>query len=452
MQSAKAATDTTMATPTYDASLPKGRVVDSITCKDGSQDFALYLPAHYNPAQAYPCIYFFDPHGHGGLPLRMYKELAEQYGFVLVGSNASKNGMQWQVTNNAAQALIADTKGRINIDPKRIYAAGFSGGSRVASSVALMDGGIAGVIGCGAGFPNGGASATSRFDYFGMVGDQDFNLIEMRQLDSTLEQNNFDHELIVFSGKHAWAPAADFSTALLWMQVYAIKEHLQPKDDALVAALKSDYDKRLAAAILANDLVKVNGLLYSMIQTLGGLTDVAPEQKRLADLAAGNAFKKAAYTQYMLQQNELQQQQQFAKHFTALDGKWWTQKIAQLEHDADGGKTPDELMNRRLLNYLGLVSYMSSNHAIQENDMPNAELYLKVFKMADPQNPDQRYLTAQYYIKKGDNTQAVASLKEAAALGFSDVSQLLSDPAFTGFQGDAGYQEVVKKVRTNAVK
>jgi len=109
-------------------------------------------------------------------------------------------------------------------------------------------------------------------------------------------------------------------------------------------------------------------------------------------------------------------------------------------------------MNRRLLNYLGLVSYMSSNHAIQENDMPNAELYLKVFKMADPQNPDQRYLTAQYYVKKGDNTQAVASLKEAAALGFSDVSQLLSDPAFAGLQGDVGYQEVVKKVKANAVK
>jgi len=320
-----------MATPTYDASLPKGRVVDSITCKDGSQDFALYLPAHYNPSQAYPCIYFFDPHGHGGLPLRMYKELAEQYGYVLVGSNASKNGMQWQVTNNAAQALMADTKSRINIDTKRVYAAGFSGGSRVASSVALMDGGIAGVIGCGAGFPNGGASATSRFDYFGMVGDQDFNLIEMRQLDSTLEQNNFDHELIVFSGKHAWAPAADFSTALLWMQVYAIKEHLQPKDDALVAALKSDYDKRLAAA---NDLVKVNGLLYSMVQTLGGLTDVAPEQKRLADLAAGNAFKKAAYTQYILQQNELQQQQQFAKHFTALDCKWCIHNSAVLKSAA----------------------------------------------------------------------------------------------------------------------
>ena len=43
-------------------------------------------------------------------------------------------------TNDLVKALMADTRSRINIDPQRIYTAGFSGGSRVAVSVAIVDG------------------------------------------------------------------------------------------------------------------------------------------------------------------------------------------------------------------------------------------------------------------------------------------------------------------------
>ncbi len=129
------------AIPAYEASLPKGRVVDSMMCKDGSQNFALYLPSNYTADKAFPCIYFFDPHAHGVLPLNMYKDLAEKYGFVLVGSNASKNGMPWEETNKGVKALMTDVWSRIHVDEKRIYTAGFSGGARVASSVAMQDGG-----------------------------------------------------------------------------------------------------------------------------------------------------------------------------------------------------------------------------------------------------------------------------------------------------------------------
>ncbi len=48
--------------------------------------YALYLPTTYAPAKAWPIIYFFDPGGRGRRPVELYKDVAEKYGFVIVGS------------------------------------------------------------------------------------------------------------------------------------------------------------------------------------------------------------------------------------------------------------------------------------------------------------------------------------------------------------------------------
>src|SRR5580698_9309050 len=77
--------------------LAKGIVVDSVICSDDpSQIYAVYLPTKYDSSKKWPIIYFFDPHGVGNLPLILYKDLAEKYGFILAGTYNSKNGMQWE--------------------------------------------------------------------------------------------------------------------------------------------------------------------------------------------------------------------------------------------------------------------------------------------------------------------------------------------------------------------
>ena len=109
-------------------------------------------------------------------------------------------------------------------------------------------------------------------------------------------------------------------------------------------------------------------------------------------------------------------------------------------------------MNQRLLNYLGLVGYMNTNHALSIGDMSNAINYLKIFKMADPQNSDCSYLAAVYYMKNGDPKQAISALGEAASLGYSEVSQLIGNPLFVSLQDDAGFKIAVAKVGENTSK
>src|SRR6202000_2250489 len=118
--------------------IPPGKVIASVTCKsDPTQSYAVYIPARGNKG-ALPVVYFFDPHGDGALPLNKYRSLAESYGFILVGSNNSKNGNDWNTTENSWRHVADDTKNRLKIDGSRVYTCGFSGGAKVASYIALQ--------------------------------------------------------------------------------------------------------------------------------------------------------------------------------------------------------------------------------------------------------------------------------------------------------------------------
>lgn len=435
----------------YDTTLPKGKAIDSVICREqGTVSYALYLPSHYTPSKAFPCIFFFDAHARGSLPVKTYKAIAEQYGFVLVGSNASKNGIDWPTNEQSAKTVMNDVRSRINIDAHSIYTSGFSGGSRVASGVAVQDGRIAGVIGCAAGFPATQQQPQGKFDYFGLVGNYDFNLGEMLHWDGTLAQNGFTHQLLTFDGKHDWPPVADFRTALLWMQVNAMKENIQAKNDTLAAALKADYTKRIARAHTAHDLITEHNLLDGTIRTLDGLIDVSTQKTQLSILSTSTDYKNAVSLQAQLQQQEGAQQQELAKGFATKDEKGRTDEINALKHSIASAKTQQESqMYRRLLNYMGLVGYMNTDHALNTGDLANAESYLKAFKLADPKNPDCFYLSAVFYLKKGDTKQALISMGEAAKLGYSDVLQLTTLPDFSSLQTNAEFKKTLEKVRKN---
>jgi len=443
----------TVASPAYDSSLAKGSVIDPVICNsDRSQSYALYLPSYYRSDRSYPCIYFYDAHARGVMPVRLYKNIAEKYGFVLIGSNVSKNGITWEVTNNTVKILMEDNRRRINIDAKRIYTSGFSGGARVASSIAITDGGIAGVIGCAAGFPKLQEAFEHKFDYVGMVGEADFNLTEMTQLDEQLEQKGFMHQLLTYNGKHGWPPATDFETALLWMHVNAMKAHLQHTNDTIVNDLKKAMTKRITAATKLINLVTARQLIEGIIRMLDGLTDISSYKKQLVELTASAAYKKGVITQQQLEQQEANTQQEFAKQFPAQTLQWWTDKIAELNKTIHIARSKQVAqMNQRVLNYLGLISYMYSDHALKSDDLVNADNYLKIFLTADPANPDCHYLRAVYYVKKRDNANALTELGKATDAGYNDLEQLLSETAFYSLQSDTRFEKIRDSVKENLV-
>jgi pimeloyl-ACP methyl ester carboxylesterase len=199
----------------------RGEILDPVFCQhDFTQSYTLYLPTTYQAGRRWPVIYCFDPGGKGSIPVALFKEGAEKYGYILVGSNNSKNG-PWEVILQAVRAIWRDTHARLAIDDQRIYAAGFSGGARVAFGLGqILSIKLSGVIACGAGLPEW-LEPENVIDVpcFGTVGLQDFNYREMQELERQLRLQGTPCLLRVFQGRHSWPPPKLALEAVAWLQV-----------------------------------------------------------------------------------------------------------------------------------------------------------------------------------------------------------------------------------------
>jgi pimeloyl-ACP methyl ester carboxylesterase len=221
-----------LAAAAFAEDLPRGQIVDPVKCAAGqSQTYALYLPSHYSPDRPSSLILAFDPRGQGRQGVEHLQAAAEKYGYIVAGSNNSRNGPP-QVSLTAAQAMWTDIGKRFSINPKRIYTAGLSGGARIAMKVALDSDQIAGVIACSAGFPPGHRRSDLKFVVFGTAGTEDFNYLEMRQFDQELSS---PHRVVIFEGGHTWLPSAVAIQAVEWLDLQASGRgpRQEPKTDLI---------------------------------------------------------------------------------------------------------------------------------------------------------------------------------------------------------------------------
>ncbi len=210
--------------------LPRGTLIDEVKCLgDATQSYALYLPSAYTPDRAWSVLMAFHPSARGPAMVDKYRAAAEQYGYIVAGSNTSRNG-PWPVSAAAVQAMSSDLGRRFSIDAERIYLTGMSGGARVAMQVALGSNTIAGVIASSAGFPDSQPRRSVPFAVYGTAGTDDFNYVEMRMLDRALTS---PHRLAIFSGGHTLPTDAVALEAIEWMELQAMKSGRRSRDDEL---------------------------------------------------------------------------------------------------------------------------------------------------------------------------------------------------------------------------
>jgi dienelactone hydrolase len=268
-------------------SLPPGTVIQDVRClADPSQGYALYLPSGYTPTRVWPVILAFDPGARGRTPVERYQAAAEQYGFIVAGSNNSRNGPM-DASARAVSAMSADIGQRFAADPKRVYAAGMSGGARVAFATAISSRGIAGVIASSAGYHDGKMRRSVPFPVFATAGTDDFNHLEMRMLDRELTT---PHRLVVFEGGHTW-PSSDLATqGVEFMIVHAMKSKLTPREDAVLDRI---FAKWLAAAEAMTDLKDQYLALQGIARDFEGLRDVAAVARRAEALGREREVRDA---------------------------------------------------------------------------------------------------------------------------------------------------------------
>ena len=268
------------------APLQTGEIIPDVTCAaDASQHYALYLPREYSPERSWPLVLAFDPGGRGRTPVERYQAAAERYGYIVAGSNNSRNGST--DFSRIIEALTTDVLRRFRIDQRRVYTAGMSGGARVALMVALETNAVAGVIASSAGYPDSKPRKTLPFAIFATAGTEDFNHLEMRRLDEALTS---PHRLAVFEGGHTWLSSELATEAIEWMELRAMLDGRSPRDSRLIDALFAKRAALADATLLPKDAFLA---ARAMVDDFTGLKDVSKYAARAAELERTREVRSA---------------------------------------------------------------------------------------------------------------------------------------------------------------
>ncbi|MBA3704655.1 MAG: hypothetical protein H0W84_01755 [Bacteroidetes bacterium] len=429
----------------------RGKVVEHITCKsDDSQSYAMYLPSTYSVEKTFPLVIAFDPHGTGKLPVSMYTELSEKYGYIIVGSNNSKNGQTWKETKSISETLLNDVTIRLSVNMDRIYLLGFSGGARVANTLTMTNGAIAGVICCGAATPIAEiATPRNNYSFLGLIGNEDFNYTEMRKYDLVdIAGHNIKHSLITFDGKHEWPAKEIMEEAYWWLELNQMRKKSAIKNDTLLAKRFQPVVRQIETYQENKQLFETYQLCRKTIAFYDGLVDLSYCFSTFKSLQANAEVDKALKSEGMIWTKEENLKIYYYNGFQKENYSWWAKEISSLNQNIKTEKNKElVLLYKRILNYLSLAAYMQVSGNLQQKNIVASDYYCKLYTLIDPENSEAYYLTAELNAIKGKSVEAINSLNTAIKKGFSDKSRLQSDSVFNKIRNAKEFENIFSKIK-----
>lgn len=391
---------------------------------DTTQSYKLYLPTGYNNKKKWPVIFMFDPHGSGYLAVEKGIEAAEKYSYIVVGSNNSKNGIQNLTA--ITDALFTDVLKRYPVDESRIYVAGFSGGGRAASSLALSSPKVRGIITCSAGLPGFDPMTASRkFEIYATAGKHDFNYDEVVAISRQLDQTDWRHLVTSFNGGHAWPPVSFINEAVAWFNINAMRDRLIPTDKQFLRQIHDEILMKTEQLLASGQFISAANGCSNGIAELDGLFNIKMLRKKLESIQKMEEYGFEKQKAERVKFTEMKLRDAYMQNLTNQDVRWWTNEINSLNdriaHEKD---SLNRQMYSRVKGFLGIVCYSYTARAINSGDYSIAEKCLDVYQVAEPKNPDCYFFRSLLFDKQNKAKEASENLAIALILGFSDSSKM----------------------------
>lgn len=445
--------------------LPLGQVIENVQCiGNPSQAYALYLPSQYTAAKSWPIIYTFDPGAQGKIPVELYKEAAERYGYILAASNNSHN-FQSESLPNIARSLWDDTHARLAIDARRVYMMGLSGGARVATSLALSCErcAVAGVIVHGAAYPiPASPSEKDHFAYFAFIGNKDFNWRELIELRRKKELIGAPFRLRIYAGEHQWAPADIFGEAIERLQIKAMQAGATAKDPGFVDHMFVRTQKDAQNAAQDKDTIAEFEAYRSLVADFDGLRDVSQFQAKVKALKDSPEMKQALKSERDAIEKQSALTQDISSKMAQAAGadldtqeqleSAITQGMSALKHESERAKREDaKLIFTRSFNDLWVQAIEAGQQELEIDRQPGkAEFY---FRLISEITPDQAWpvlMLAETHALKGDKKRALKDLHEAVKRGMKHPESITENANLQSLRAEPEFQQIVEELKARS--
>lgn len=429
--------------------LQKGKFISKIVCKDDpSQSYALYLPSSYSPDKEWPIIYGFDAGARGAIPVQLFQNVAEEYGFIVVGSNNSQNG-PWEPIKEAINSIWKDTHARFKIDARRCYTTGFSGGGRVACDMAVNKdpGEIAGVIACSGAF-NGDPGKGMPFAFFGTAGTKDFNLPELMDDDNLLDELNIPNRVRIFEGGHDWPPKYLAGEAVEWMEIQAIKSKRRPADEKLVKKLFDNQIKLAESLEQEKEIWRAYTSYLEITKDFYGLTSLDLPRKKIEELGASSEVKDHFAKEQ--EKNKIKEEVlKFSNEITdaikshSITRDEISKRIEELKKKASSLNDQPRFVPTVLNSFFTTIQ-MHVSSLIQDKKYGDALPELELLDVVFPGNLNISYNLACLYALEKQKDKALKKFKEAVGQGFMDAEHIRKDSDLDSIRDEKPFKELME--------
>lgn len=344
--------------------LKKGIVIDSIPVKDSiSESYSLFLPTSFEMDRNWPILLVFDMEGKGKRAVRMFQEAAEKQGYILAAPNNVNDSLSTSQNILVTGRMFNDIIRLLPIHKNRSYSAGFDSGARFASVLPIFVKGIAGVISCGAVYPNMDILNTNNlFQFIGIVGKEDYAYPEMLAGKSLMGRLKFPNHLLVFNGGHEWPNSQYLEKALEIFNLSAMAKGQLEKDEVYINETYAQNLEEIDRLIRSNKLIQADNVLDEVIAVYRVLKDSDSLKRIKRELNKNKLFKTMTRNE-----NNTLMKESFIKEdyvyyleedlatYNYNNLGWWIYQMGELKKYDNSKIEAEREMGKRLLGYVNAL-------------------------------------------------------------------------------------------------
>jgi len=439
--------------------LAKGIIIDTVSCNSyTSETYSLYLPDNYTESVQWPVLLIFDPGARGHTGIENFIPAGKKYGYILACSNNVRNG-NFSTMLSDADIMYNDIVRRFKIDNKRIFTAGLSGGSRLATGFAINNKEISGVIGCGAGMPNSDYYSTTQMShllYFGIVGVKDMNYLEMTDLNRRLTETKINSYFLVFNGGHQWPSHGNLEFAVGWFELQMMNKGIIEKRNDFLDDFFLQMIARAHESETASDILSSKKYYEYAIRDYAGSPAIPDLIASIEKIEKNESYRKSLKESKKIYKEELLNREKYEKAFTDIAVNqevpdsvlnWWKNEVHVLNNKIKSKRNSDSLMSYRLLNMITIAGIEYGSNQVKAGNYKTAAGFFNVWTICEPDKKNSWYNLARVYAFDGQTDKAVKELGISVKMGFTNKKYISNDTAFKFIQADKKFIKLINGIK-----
>lgn len=432
----------------------KGTMVDSIWVDTKlKESYSLYTPASYDPSKPSPVIFIFEPMARGKIGIEPFILTAETYGYILVCSNNSKNG-PYELNYAIANRLFDKVFSTLNLDKKRIYTSGFSGGGRLASSIAIKSELIQGVVSCGAAFylDFGNLPMTQRFSYATIMGDEDMNYYELAFTRKYLTKINLPYEVFTFNITHRWPSQDQILMAFDWMQLEAYKNLLMPIDTAIIKQTYHKFYDHTRAKEINNDLLASVNEYRRILNSFNRYYQLDSIKEKVKSISQSQSYKSQKKKNEEILETEMTLTIEYLNRINkdiennSLDLDWWGNHIEKLKKKQTSKSIMAQKMYKRFLYRLYAHAIESVNYTDNENSIEQQMFCYDLCILIYPKYPVPYIKQIELFIAQNKTEEALDNLEKLLNSGYNNKEYLLGNSTIQTLKNNDRFKILLNQI------